>query len=364
MRIVFRRLGAALASVLVWAGGMLVSAPAAAACLGVSRTVAVDPARGNFYNGLEKSLGLRDGEVVLTFDDGPKPGTTTRILDALAAECTRATFFMAGRMVDAYPSLAQRVRREGHTLAGHTHAHQNLAKLSSGAVAAAIDKGNASIRRATGQRDVPFFRYPYLAKSARTDGIVRAKGLVAFGTNIDSKDYFKVGPNAVRAKVMARLRQQRKGIILMHDIHARTAAMLPALLDQMKAEGFKVVHLVPGRGARPTTETLVASAPEPRVRVTVPGGTRALTAGTLATGAVAADRGEGARARNVLAAFARSTTGRDARQRLDVLARSDARAMTPAERRRARRAVRRDYRVATDWSGGRHGGALLRLEVR
>lgn len=354
MRIVSRRLGVALASVLVWAGGMIVSAPAAAACLGVSRTVTVDPARGNFYNGLETSLGLRDGEVVLTFDDGPKPGTTTRILDALAAECTRATFFMAGRMADSYPGVAQRVRREGHTVAGHTHAHENLAKLPSGAVAAAIDKGNASIRRATGQSNVTFFRYPYLAKSQRTDGIVRAKGLIAFGSNIDSKDYHKVGPDTVRTKIMARLRQQRKGIVLMHDIHARTASMLPALLDQLKAEGFKVVHLVPGRGGRPVADTVMASAapaqaPTPRVRVTVPSRETVLASTKPAA--------------RMLAAFARSGDDRRGAKRLDVLARAPGRAMTTSERRRARRLVRREFRVATDWTGA-GGGALLRLQPR
>lgn len=358
MRFPTRRIGAALASVLVWGAGMVVSAPAAAACLGTARTITVDPARGNFYNGLERSLGLRDGEVVLTFDDGPRPGTTTRILDALADECTRATFFMAGRMVDAYPSIAQRVKREGHTLAGHTHAHQNLAKLPSAAVAAAIDKGNASIRRATGQRDVTFFRYPYLAKSARTDGIVRGKGLIAFGTNIDSKDYFKVGPDTVRAKVMGRLRQQRKGIILMHDIHPRTASMLPALLDQLKAEGFKVVHMVPGRGGRPApiaapVETVVASAePKPRVRASVPDRERTVAAKV--------------RAGSVLAAFAKpkGNAAKRTTRRLDAVARASSRSMTTAERRRARRLIRRQFKVATDWSGGRRGGALVRLKAR
>ena len=360
MRFPIRRAGAALASVLVWAGGMVVSAPAAAApCLGVARTIAVDPARGHFYNGLERSLGLRDGEVVLTFDDGPKPGTTTRILDALRAECTKATFFMAGRMADSYPSVAGRVRREGHTVAGHTHAHENLAKLPSGAVSAAIDKGNASLRRATGQRDVAFFRYPYLAKNARTDAIVRAKGLVAFGTNIDSKDYHKVGPNAVRAKIMGQLRRQRKGIVLMHDIHARTATMLPALLDQLKAEGFKVVHLVPGRGGRPEPDAVLASAapaempasdgPEPRVRVSVPANATERVAPSVP---------------RVLAAFARHGSRERSARRVAALGGQAMRAMTPDERRRARRAVRREFQVATDWRGGDRGAPLLRLEPR
>ena len=361
MRFPIRRVGAAVASLLVWGAGMLVSAPAAAQCMGVARTITVDPARGSFYNGLERSLGLRDGEVILTFDDGPVPGKTTRILDALRAECTKATFFMAGRMVDAYPAIAQRVRREGHSLASHTYSHNNLAKASSSVVAASISKGEAAIKRATGLGSVPFFRYPYLAKSARTDAIVRSKGLIAFGTNIDSKDYFKVSPDAVRAKTMAQLRKQRKGIVLMHDIHGRTAAMLPALLDQMKAEGFKVVHMVPGRG-RPVADPVLAdtvlakAAPEKRRDAPV----------ASARAKPDAMTGTSGRTKAVLAAFARPEAKRDrAARRLDVLARPASKsAMTPAQKRRARRAIRQEFKVVADWSGGRRGSTLLRLTQR
>ena len=351
---------------------MILTAPAAAAdCLGVSRTIRLDARQGNFYDGLERSLGLRDGEVVLTFDDGPMPGTTTRILDALRAECTRATFFMAGRMADAYPAIAQRVRREGHTVAGHTHAHENLARLPSGSVAAAIDKGNASIQRATGQRSTPFFRYPYLARSARTDEIVRSKGLIAFGTNIDSKDYYEVSPATVRAKVMAQLRRQRRGIVLMHDIQGRTAAMLPALLDQMKAEGFRVVHIVPGRGGAPVADTVLARAAPaiaPEVAsepVTVaarskPAPERADARTDARTDAKADARRRGAA---VLAAFAEREPTTRAASRVDVVGGGTVRAtMTRAQKRRAARVVRREFRTALDLSG-RHG-PLLRLEAR
>ena len=277
MRPILRRLGAALGSALVSCGAALVTsvpvaftlaittAPAAAQCLGTERTIRLDPSRGHFYNGLERSLGLRDGEVILTFDDGPVPGKTTRILDALAAECVRATFFMAGRMAAAYPQIAQRVRREGHTIAGHTYGHENLANLNTEAGRATVRRGMRAVRNATGLRDVPFFRYPYLAKSARTDAMIRSEGLIAFGTNIDSKDYKKVSSATVVEKLMRTLRKQRKGIVLMHDIHARTAAALPVLLDRLKAEGFRVVHMVPGRGVAPVAETVVArAAPDAR----------------------------------------------------------------------------------------------------
>ena len=255
-----RRLGLLAATLLCSAAGFIGSSiDAAASCLGTTRTIALDPAQGSFYNGLEKSLGLRDGEVVLTFDDGPVPGVTPRILDALQDECTKATFFMAGRMAENYSNIAQRVRREGHTLANHTYAHENLAKSSSGKVVDTLNRGAASIKRATGVSDLSFFRYPYLAKSKRTDEIIRSRGLIAFGANIDSKDYKRVSPDTVHDTIMSKLRKQRKGIVLMHDIQNRTAAMLPRLLDTLKAEGFRVVHIVPGRGDAPVDGTILAS---------------------------------------------------------------------------------------------------------
>ena len=237
---------AALLALGVSGGG---EAHSESACLGTSRTVEVNSSQGHFFNGLESGLGLRDGEVVLTFDDGPIPGVTPKVLDALQAECTRATFFMAGQMASSYTNLAQRVRREGHTVAGHTFGHEKLPTLSTEAAGEAIDKGNRAIQKATGLSELPFFRYPYLAKNAATDELVKSRGLIAFGANIDSKDYRNVSADAVHDKVMAQLRQQRKGIVLMHDIQRRTASMLPRLLDSLKAEGFRVVHLVPGDGA-------------------------------------------------------------------------------------------------------------------
>ena len=70
-----------------------------------------------------ETLPLRDREVVLTFDDGPLPPYTNRILDTLASECVKATFFMVGRMVRGYPSIVRRIYNEGHTIANHSQNH-------------------------------------------------------------------------------------------------------------------------------------------------------------------------------------------------------------------------------------------------
>ena len=93
--------------------------------LGVSRTIVVDPSEHVLLGSQQysESLPLRDREVVLTFDDGPLPPYTNRILDTLASECVKATFFMVGRMVRGYPSMVRRIYNEGHTVANHSQNH-------------------------------------------------------------------------------------------------------------------------------------------------------------------------------------------------------------------------------------------------
>ena len=396
MRSILRRLGAALGSALVSGAATLATsvpvaftlaittAPAAAQCLGTERTIRLDPSRGHFYNGLERSLGLRDGEVILTFDDGPVPGKTTRILDALAAECVRATFFMAGRMAATYPQIAQRVRREGHTIAGHTYGHENLANLTSEAGRATVRKGMRAVRNATGLKDVPFFRYPYLAKSARTDRMIRSEGLIAFGTNIDSKDYKKVSSATVVEKVMRTLRKQRKGIVLMHDIHARTAAALPVLLDRLKAEGFRVVHMVPGRGVAPVAETVLARAkpearpdagPKPAEReVALARPARETARKPLVERPTrnARDARDWKRRPTLARAYARdgkrTTRERERLARIDLTRRGSLRGgkapMSAAEIARARRMVRKNFRARPDLPLHGQGRVVTMLKRR
>ena len=217
--------------------------------LGTSRTIQIDPAKHRTINGKEASLGLRKKEVILTFDDGPIKGKTSRILKSLKEECVKATFFYVGTMARAYPTLVRRVVREGHTLAHHTHSHNRLPNYSSKKVSKLIDQGVSRLQKiayndASTEPRIPFFRYPYLARNKRTDRLLAKKGLIAFGSNIDALDWKKNTPKQIHDRIMGKLRKDGRGIILMHDIHSRTARMLPDLLDTLKEEGYKVVHIV------------------------------------------------------------------------------------------------------------------------
>jgi hypothetical protein len=152
---------------------LLSAAAVAAPCpgkpetLGTERILEVSAAttprigRKHFPN----TLPLGAKELVLTFDDGPWPGTTPKILEALAAECVRASFFMLGQHAEAAPQLARRVLAEGHTVAHHTYSHPILDKLSTDAAEAEINRGfNADDFAVFGQRRnepaTPFFRFP------------------------------------------------------------------------------------------------------------------------------------------------------------------------------------------------------------
>ena len=116
-----------------------------------------------------ETLPLADREVVLTFDDGPIPPYTNRILDILAAECVQATYFMVGDMAKEYPALVQRVYDAGHTIGTHSMNHPyRFRALSVERGNAEIDDGIAAIAAALGDSDkvAPFFRFPGFGHTA------------------------------------------------------------------------------------------------------------------------------------------------------------------------------------------------------
>ncbi|MDO1581706.1 polysaccharide deacetylase family protein [Rhizobium oryzicola] len=203
-------------------------------------------------------IALNDKEVVLTFDDGPMPHKTERILSILDQFGVKATFLMVGQMAKAHPELARKVVAEGHSIGSHTYRHPNLAHLSFEAAIEDIQKGRDAVASAT-HESVGFFRFPYLADTHRLRQWVASNGMVVLDVQIDSKDYFGVSPAAVATRTVSALRAHRRGIILMHDIHNRTVAMLPALLTQLKADGYKVVHIRRSGSGGSSAPLLVAS---------------------------------------------------------------------------------------------------------
>jgi len=193
---------------------------------------------------------LRKGEVVLTFDDGPSPKLTNTILDALDAYHVKATFLVVGQMADAHPKTVQQVALRGHTIGTHTHDHADLAHETHNGAMGKIRAGYRAVARALAPIEAepsPFFRFPYLSETRLLRASLADDHMVVLGVDVDSSDYLKSTPEQVLNRTLARLDARGGGIILFHDIQARTAAMLPDFLEALEARHYEVVHLTPDR---------------------------------------------------------------------------------------------------------------------
>ena len=216
--------------------------------LGVSRTVEIDTTGGPGF-GMEHYKAhdfLQMKEVVLTFDDGPQKIHTEHVLAALSEHCTKATFFSIGKMALGYPEIIRKVSAEGHTVGTHTWSHADLRKKVTGKAAIdEIERGISAVRRATGVAIAPFFRFPFLQDSPETLAHLQGRNIAMFSTDVDSFDFKFRSPEQTVKSVIDKLEKKGKGIVLMHDVQPVTGKAIPMLLAELKAKGYKVVHLKP-----------------------------------------------------------------------------------------------------------------------
>ncbi len=215
--------------------------------LGLSRIVEIDSSAGPQFganHGANTDF-LKDGEVILTFDDGPLRHNTRAVLQALADHCTKATFFMVGRMAASDPAMVKEVADAGHTVGLHTWSHKNLRANNLERGQQEFEMGVSAVNRALGSQAASFFRFPYLGDNRQIGEYFKTRGVSSWWVDVDSKDYTSRDPKAMQRRVMAGLAGKRKGIILMHDIQPATARGIKGLLDELHDKGFKVVHIVP-----------------------------------------------------------------------------------------------------------------------
>jgi peptidoglycan/xylan/chitin deacetylase (PgdA/CDA1 family) len=224
--------------------------------LGISRVVEIDTTGGPGF-GFEHFKDhdfLRANEIVLTFDDGPWPKNTPAVLEALAAHCLKATFFPIGEHAMWHPEILKQVAAAGHTIGTHTWSHPDLSKKSFAEAKDEIEKGVSAVHLAVGGPTAPFFRFPDLRHPPQMVTYLGGRNIAIFSTDIDSFDFKLRKPEQVINSVMSKLATHGKGIILMHDFQRATAEALPELLKELKAKGYRVVHMQP----RGTLQTLPA----------------------------------------------------------------------------------------------------------
>lgn len=236
--------------------------------LGTSRVLTISPAEFSRIGTIQykQTLPLNDHEVVLTFDDGPIPPYSNSILDTLDSQCVKATYFMVGEMAHAYPAIARRIYNAGHTIGTHSQHHPfAFQRLSMQRVEREVDDGIASVDAALGDPKAvaPFFRIPGFGRTNAIEHFLESKALVTWSADIDTNDWWRgTSPSQLVKRAMRRLNEKGRGILLMHDIHPATAMALPALLQELKSQGYHVVQVVPA-GERPAVlPELVASPAE------------------------------------------------------------------------------------------------------
>jgi peptidoglycan/xylan/chitin deacetylase (PgdA/CDA1 family) len=227
--------------------------------IGVSRIVEIDTTGGPGF-GFEHFKThdfLREGEVVLTFDDGPWPKNTPAVLAALQAHCTKAIFFPIGLHATYEPGILKQVAAGGHAIGSHTWCHQDLSKTKGKCQVAGktqaveydpkdeIEKGISAVRWAVGGPTAPYFRFPALRQPPELIEYLGKRNIGIFSADLDSFDFKMRKPEQVRQSVMAKLKKHGKGIVLLHDFQHATGEAAMDLLNDLKAGGYKIVFMKP-----------------------------------------------------------------------------------------------------------------------
>ena len=177
--------------------------------------------------------------IAMTFDDGPHPQNTPRLLDILRARNVKATFFVIGRSVEIYPQVVRRTVAEGHEIGNHSHSHRLLSKLSDSEITLELSRCRDAITHAAGTPP-RVMRPPYGGLLQRQREMVHTEfGYPTILWSVDPLDWKRPGSSVVTSRI---LHDTTAGaIILSHDLHAPTVDAMPATIDGLLGRGFQFV---------------------------------------------------------------------------------------------------------------------------
>jgi peptidoglycan-N-acetylglucosamine deacetylase len=233
-----------LGMVLAAATASVAAADCGAGTLGTSRVLTL-PREGVAYGRAQHApLPLRPGEVVLSFDDGPRPETTPLVLQALARQCVQATFFMNGEPMLRSPELARRVRDEGHTVAMHGFRHENFGNVPEADQLSDLQAMQKAHLEVLGS-PAAAWRFPFLVETPTLLAALKAQAVTVMSVDLGIEDWLPDPGSAVLAERLLRglATNENRGLVLLHDAQDQTAAALPTLLRALKDNGYRIVHL-------------------------------------------------------------------------------------------------------------------------
>src|SRR6201747_2609451 len=200
--------------------------------LGTSRTLVVDPREHPRIGTMQypETLPLEDHEVVLTFDDGPLPHNSNQVLDILASQCVKATFFTVGRMAQAYPEGVRKLRDAGHSIGAHTQNHPlSMNRMPVERARQEIDDGIASVKAALGDDAAlaPFFRIPGLSRAEGVEDYLASQGIQTWSADFLADDWRHISSSRVYDLAMKRLEDKGGGIRPFHRLPPPTGGPSP-----------------------------------------------------------------------------------------------------------------------------------------
>jgi peptidoglycan/xylan/chitin deacetylase (PgdA/CDA1 family) len=200
--------------------------------------------------------GTSGGRVALTFDDGPDPSTTPRILATLRRHDIKATFFVVGSQVERHPALLRRIIEEGHTIGNHSYDHADMSYLTPGQIRLELQRTQKAVDKALGyhyQMKImrPPYGEPYFEGSDALPAfrrIVRQEQLFPVIWTIDTQDYLMAGnPQGIVRSVVRQdrtgHRKDRDQVILMHDIHPQDTRALIGIIDHFERSDCRFVSV-------------------------------------------------------------------------------------------------------------------------
>ena len=212
--------------------------------------------------------------IALTFDDGPGP-YTERLLDAFAASGGRASFFLVGRNIDAYPDTVRRAVAEGHELASHSWSHPQLTKLAQDELLRQLTATREKIMEVAGV-DTRLVRPPYGSVNKTVKSVAAQQDLVLVTWSVDPRDWDSRNADKVYHAILNTV--QDGAIILCHDIHESTVEAMERLIPELQRQGYQLVtvtELLTSQGAELETGKVYRERPEAPVQPEVPADTAA-----------------------------------------------------------------------------------------